>query len=292
MKLANIKKTLTITKSINDASATMGSVQHNYFLQKLTDLRDEMFGTNVGQNLASIIEPTITVTTSAFNVVHSTSSTAALTLNEVPSTVSSTLSKTTSTAASTVNCVNNIALLKLPSKITPIGRPKGLGRTVIGLKRKSKSQPSKAVKRQSQIQSTNLVKKKFLDLTFMDQSITIVGWLTNMSADGIMRKKISSDDIIQDSNVFNRLRNDAIVLDGTKKYFDSACYRYIREEVEKLEGTHWACSKCKKNLSGDQIMCNSRLDWFHTECAGYEDSQSQIVNFCVDCCKKTSLIQL
>ncbi len=110
----------------------------------------------------------------------------------------------------------------------------------------------------------------------------IVQWLTNKTPNEINRKKISHSDIIQDSNIFNRLRNP-IELKGIKKLVDSKCYSYLASEVSRLDKTIWGCAKCKKNLAGEQIQCSGCLDWYHEKCA--TNLKGKIVEpfFCVDC---------
>lgn len=124
---------------------------------------------------------------------------------------------------------------------------------------------------------------QFLDLNFMDQSITIVGWITRMPAEQIKRKKIKIGDLHHDPDVFNRLRNDYVDLAGTKKYLNSACYLYLTKKIKKLKGARRKCVKCRKNLCGEQVMCNACLQRYHITCAAYKTTQKNIVYFCMRC---------
>lgn len=94
------------------------------------------------------------------------------------------------------------------------------------------------------------------------------------------------DQIIQDMNMFNRLRNDGIQLECIKKYVENDVYKYLRDEVERLKDRPWACSKCKRILRGYQLMCNLCLDWFHITCLNInEEEASTLTYFCSSCSK-------
>lgn len=174
---------------------------------------------------------------------------------------------------------SDVSTIKLPSKIKSVGRPKGSGQTVIGTKKKMHIYE----KRKSDETVTSApAKRKFLDLSAADQSIKIVQWLTNKTPTEIMQKKVSCGDIIQDSNIFNRLRNDGINLIGIKKFLDTKCISYLKSEVDRLNGLIWGCTKCKKNLRGKQIMCNGCLDWYHLNCASRQNHLADTF-FCDDC---------
>lgn len=103
---------------------------------------------------------------------------------------------------------------------------------------------------------------------------------------GITKQKVTYGDIIQDPTMFNRLRNDAINLNGLKKFMDNKCYKYVTDEVERLnDNEYWACAKCNKNLHGIQLMCNKCLDWFHLLCTEYKSAAStkDVIYFCNSC---------
>lgn len=172
-----------------------------------------------------------------------------------------------------------------PPKVTSIGRPKGSGQTAIGLKRKNKTKNAKTVVPVKKSKEGTMVNpKKFVDFDFNEQGLTIIGWLTNKSFDQVIKKKAAIGDIIQDANMFNRLRNDGIDLRCIKKYTDPQCYKYLQEEVAKLEDERWACTKCKRNLSGFQLMCNSCLDWFHIDCVNISKEKAKTITFfCSKC---------
>lgn len=175
------------------------------------------------------------------------------------------------------SCKDDVLLMKLPPKLSSIGRPKGSGQTVIGLKRKvDKSVNSEATP----------AKRKFLDLGRQEQTLTLIQWLTNKSKTDIQKKKVTYSDIIQDPIMFNRLRNDGIDLDGLKKFVDNKCYKYLIDEVERLnDNQYWACAKCKKNLRGTQLMCNKCLDWFHLSCTEFKTAAAtkNVTYFCTSC---------
>ncbi len=177
-----------------------------------------------------------------------------------------------------------------PPKVTSIGRPKGSGQTAIGLKRKEKNKSAKTVvpvKKRNE--GTMVNPKKFVDLDSDEQGRMIIGWLTNKSFDQIVKKKSAIGDIIQDANIFNRLRNDTIDLRCVKKYTDHQCYKYLQEEVEKLEDERWACAKCKRNLSGYQLMCNSCLDWFHIDCLNISKENAKTITYFCSMCKQQAI---
>lgn len=160
--------------------------------------------------------------------------------------------------------------------MSSVGRIEWKVNNVIGLKRKSSKTTST---------ETPPAKKKFLDLDSTNQSLTIVRWLTNKPIDTIISKKTARHEIIEDPNIFNRLRNHGVDISGTKKYFEKQAFQYLRVEVEnlKLYKKPWRCTKCSRNLSGDQIMCHSCLDWFHVKCTKYKEAKGNSNFFCDDC---------
>lgn len=257
------KKAASVTKEINNLASTMQSEKYNFYMEQLIALKNNMLNPNA-DNEDELDVP-----------VHQKSN--RVQSNNVfirePAATSSNISATSTAAEAneyeagpsykmaTSNTRSEIAAIKLPQKISSIGRPKGKVNTTIGLKRKG-----------TKISPTDVppAKKKFLELCFPNQTLTIVRWLTNKSVEQITSKKIPRDHIIEDPNVFNRLRNDLVDISGTKKYFDTKAYKYICEEVQKLNKKPWRCVKCNRNLSGVQIMCHSCLDWFHERCVNYK----------------------
>lgn len=225
-----------------------------------------------------------TITSSAV----STSSTA--TISPTTSTIPSTITPTVVTPMSD-NDSADLSLPNVPSsnvqpyrvifppKVTSVGRPKGSGQTVIGLKRKNKT------KKDEPKRSTNAHNlTKFVDLNTSQQASLLVSWLTNKSLDDFKSSKITMGDIIQDWNMFNRLRNDGVDLKCVKGFMQPKCFQYLRNEVERLKTERWACSKCKKTLSGFQLMCNGCLDWFHISCVGVsEQKAATLIFFCSSC---------
>lgn len=179
----------------------------------------------------------------------------------------------------------------LPTRKKAIGRPKGSGNTVIGLKAKTpvKSQNTRnnsapASKRKPQTPSqaetpTPLKKTRFVDKTKEDQGIIIATWLTNWSTTQIGKKKITLGDIIQDMHTFDRLRHKEVNLECIKSHVDKKAFAYIVDEVDRLEEKPFTCRKCRKLLSGIKVMCHGCLDWYHSKCI----KTKNIEYFCEDC---------
>lgn len=317
------KKTAAVTKVINDVVSNMSNAQFEFYFDKIKSLRNEMTmpghrnategAVPVTQALTSSTSTTSSASSSSNTLTNSSASSSfnVRTSNEfmVPSsapTTSVTTSATTTSASfseqsSSMNPHFNASVssseqsssrfsVVFPPKVTSVGRPKGSGQTVVGLKHKANKKKSDGVKnvvpmkRQAE---KNVKLKKFIELSFNDQGATIVTWLTNKSLMEIKKKKVSMDDIIQDSNMFNRLRNDAVDLKCVKPLVDKKCYNYLNEEVERLNSNtkRWACAKCRKNLSlGYQIMCNVCLDWYHIQCVGVSETDAKsLVYFCKSC---------
>lgn len=288
-EVSKYKKTANVTKEINNLASSMTPAQYAIFQEKLITFKNNMMNSNDEteemeevrqERSATIMREQSTLTSNATSTVTSVRN---LTSQTVPSAILGSVAIANATrlvfdeAGPSSRLLysdsrNDIAVLKLPQKIISIGRPKGKTNTVVGLKRKaltaSKSEPVVPVKR------------RFLDLSFPNQSLSIVRWLTNKSSAQILSKKTSYHEIIQDPNVFNRLRNDGVDVRGTKKHFDAKCYQTICSEIQKLENKHWGCGKCAKNLSGSQIMCHGCLDWYHLKCSGYTKSKGNDDFFC------------
>lgn len=166
--------------------------------------------------------------------------------------------------------------ITLPSKIVPVGRPKGTHNTAVGIKRKN-PQTSKQ-------NWTPAKKKKFIERDVLEQGVVVTSWLTNWPKNRIGNKKVTMGDIIQDPHTFNRLRYDQLDLNCIKKHLDKNAFRYIVDEVERLKEKPYTCRKCQKNLMGLQIMCHSCLDWYHGKCINVSASAAKnLTYFCSDC---------
>lgn len=166
---------------------------------------------------------------------------------------------------------NHIKKINLPIKNVAVGRPKGSQKTVIGLKRKINDGENK--------------KLIFAEQSESIQAFRILGWLTNLNVDEILKKKISYNDILQDSYMFQRLLNKHIVLRVIKKYCDSKCYLYLTQEVKRLQGLkRLLCRKCKRMANQNALHCEGCLDYFHLKCtgmAGIKKKPNQF--FCMEC---------
>ncbi len=297
-EIDKFKKMNTLSKEICNMGASMANGKYQYFMDKMNRLRNEMADRNnvTNENDEPEPDPSIVVSSSSASTprnVPSVSSTRNLMLSvdsteKNPPSVSTTNSFShpiASTSSSNVNEEANehaakdyVPYMKLPSKLPTIGRPKGSGQTVIGTKRKPNNKT---------IDGPTPPKKKFLDLDVDEQSLTVIQWLTNKSETDIQKKKVTYSDIIQDPLMFNRLRNDGIDWDGLKKIVDKKCYKYLSDEIERLNETnYWACAKCKRNLSqGTHLMCNKCLDWFHLNCTEYKSGKlsKNLIYFCASC---------
>lgn len=294
------KKAAAVTKEINNLASTMNSSKYKYYMEQLAVLKNQMLNPDVEPEDQNDLESSNTETpnmgctasnplrTYSGNVRASdTIATVTNNDNEAASSNPLALQTNNDNEAGPSNQLilqssrNNIGLIKLPQKVTSLGRPKGKVNTVAGTKRKAKSD-----------HKATPAKKKFLNLTIENQSLTIVRWLTNKTATQILYKKTARHEIIEDATIFNRLRNDTITFRGTKKYFEPKAFKYLRNEIAKLVTKTWHCVKCSRKLSGDQIMCHSCLDWFHVKCTQYSTPKGNNDFFCNDCKKNCNVINL
>lgn len=168
--------------------------------------------------------------------------------------------------------------ITLPPKITSVGRPKGAGNTVIGVRKRKTTNLS------TYKDPTPPKKTKFVERNLKEQGVLISTWLTNWPENRIGQRKISLGDIIQDPHIFNRLRHKQLNLECIKNYLDKKTFKYIEDEVERLKTRPYACRKCQRNLSGIQIMCHGCLDWYHDKCITLPPGETKnIIYFCEDC---------
>lgn len=340
-EIDKFKKMSKISKEICNMGSGMSTGEFQYFMEKVTNLRNEMSGTILPQPIAnttsstntssagtapsisSVVATTSSTNTSSAGAAPSMSSVVATTLSTNTSSdsaappTSSVIATTSSTNASSAGTItssrsddvaaqsstqtknastsgsslidemlpvsqstvnkNDGFTMKLPAKITSHGRPKGSGQTVIGTKKRKGETKTNT--------GPTPPKKKFLDLNSSEQSLTVLEWLTNKKQEVIKTKKVEYGDIIQDPIMFNRLRNGGIDLNGLKTYMDKQAYKYIIDEIERLNSNkYWACAKCNRNLNGFQIMCNKCLDWFHLTCTEYTSvPPKNIMYFCKSC---------
>lgn len=168
----------------------------------------------------------------------------------------------------------------LPTRLRSVGRPKGSGVTVIGNKRKPEAKSS----------DVDAKKIKFFDKELSEQGKTIINWFTNIPINEVIsrfsKKKIQYDDIIQDPNVFNRLKNKDIDLKCLKPYLARNTFKYISDEVARLSDFPLICAKCRKYLSGNYVSCKGCLDTYHFNCVDVPSSKRnrEIFSFfCKDC---------
>lgn len=169
---------------------------------------------------------------------------------------------------------NTFQHIILPTKNVAVGRPKGSGNTVVGLKRKVPPN-SRAT------HNAPPKKMKFVDKNCAEQGILIGMWLTNWPKNQIGGKKITMGDIIQDPHTFNRLRHKQVDLKCTEKFFDKKTFNYILNEVNRLKKRPYVCRKCQRNLKGIQIICHGCLDCYHEQCIN--PGVRNIEYFCADC---------
>lgn len=279
-EVSKFKKAATVTKELNNRASTLTGAEYDVFMEKVAAFANTM------------LNPDIPVPSTSRSVVSGGSTPSVNGERNYPITPASSSanpaagrsgsSDVTEAESSTVdsakNLRNDIAAFKLPPKMKCPGRPKEKVNTVAGVKRKGDAAPG-----------VTPVKKKFIDLNSQSQSINIIRWLTNKTAKQICAKRVAKHEIIEDQLIFNRLRNDMLDFSGTKKYFESKAYKYLREEIQKLNNKIWPCGKCLRKLSGNQIMCVTCLDWFHVQCAEFEGDEDF---YCSDCSNNANLVEI
>lgn len=310
-EIEKYKKAATVTRDINNIISNMSNSQFDHFYSKIETLRDELLTPSKDNADAATEEPAEAISGGMTTFGNSgdgnsqqqagnsqqeagNSQQEAVNFNNrmdrFETTINATVPRSsTITSQSTASSAKQLYKVVFPPKVTSVGRPKGAGQTAVGLKRQNKKKaksniPTKQKRIEKVVASKQNGKptdgaKKFIDLELHEQGWTIISWLTNKSFDEIKKKKIVMGDIIQDINTFNRLRNDAVNLTCVKKYVDSQCYNYLLNEVERLEDQRWPCTKCHKNLSGYQLMCNGCLDWFHADCLGFSKGKAETVTY-------------
>lgn len=290
-EIEKYKKTAVVSKELNNLASAMSNSQYNYFMDKMYALKNEMIHPNI--HVASINNNSVELPSNHDTSTNNdaipdplcvpslshirSSSHSDNSVNEKISQIAQQLNQ----SGQSDNATKDRALLatvQLPTKIVSIGRPKGSGLTVIGTKRK--------IQQKENTQAPINKKMKFTDLDENEKALQIVGWLTNLQRNAILKKKISLDNLIHDQRIFNRLRDSEVQLSDIKKLVDAKCFKYLSKEVETMQKSEfWPCAKCMKNLKGMQVKCCACLDWFHIKCSTRASSSksSQVHYFCSFC---------
>lgn len=100
----------------------------------------------------------------------------------------------------------------------------------------------------------------------------------------ILGDKDFADRAIYAEKYPNAVLHEELNINCVKKYLDKKTFKYIRDEIERLQGKPYACSTCTKKLSGLQIMCERCLDWHHAKCVGFTASLAKNTTFfCTSC---------
>lgn len=182
-----------------------------------------------------------------------------------------------------LSVVSSLCNIKVPEKVVSVGRPKGKDKTAIGQR---KDKPATGTKRKINRESLSVKKvnqdqclKPFAEKTNNEQALTIVTWLTRKEFSG--NKKVAVEEIVNDENIFQRLRNNELFLGLLRELLDSQAVVYVKGEVDKLLEKPWMCSKCKAVLEGNQVQCDMCLDWFHFKCV--QDKTSKRHFICSSC---------
>ncbi len=169
---------------------------------------------------------------------------------------------------------DQLRVIKLPPKTNPIGRPKGSINTAIGRKRKPISNNSDFNKKQV----------KFFDRSSTNQGALIAKWFTNWPEERIQKKKITMSDIIQDDIIFGRLTDKGVKFDCAKSFFDRKAFKYLEAEIDRIRVKKRICPKCRKFLSGLQVLCQGCLDWYHSTCIKKTAKEAAAAPFFCETC--------
>lgn len=281
------KKAATVTKEINNVASTLTGSRYDVFMEKLVTFKNSMLQSDEDHD----VDPELPVASTSRSVgpegsSHSETATENNHVSQTPASSSANAAIGTAgpsngneaeSSTFSQNSRIDVAAIKLPPKIKNPGRQKGKVNTAVGLKRKANT-----------TENAIPVKKKFVDLDSKSQSLNLVRWLTNKTAEQIFKKKTARHEIIEDELVFNRLRNDGLGLTGMKKYLEHKAYRYLLDEVGKINDKSWPCAKCYRNLSGNQTMCVQCLDWYHDQCIHSDNEDTDF--YCIDCSKEDCVL--
>lgn len=314
-EINKFKKTATLTKDINNALCNMSNSEFEYFYHEVKNMRNraiaartpgsstlqestatpsnhlslpENFAETLNQSMSQVTSQNATVVstneaTKEFtyeygNDLHQTSTLPRSQPSLQPKTLYESV-VAAGTSQPVYSSKKNMSYITLPPTIVPVGRPKGTGKTVIGTKRKmsiktpsgnSPQPPSKKV--------------KFFDKSAVEQGVLIVQWFTNFPIELIGKKKVTNADIIQDPIIFNRLRHQKLNINYIKKYLDKKTFQYIESEVDRISRMQHTCTKCRKYLSGVQVMCHGCLDCYHAKCIGLTPNQASKIEYFCPCC--------
>lgn len=143
--------------------------------------------------------------------------------------------------SSSIEILSSFENIVMPRKVVPPGRPKGSATTtVIGTQRKTTKRKHSDIGLSEDVSTS---KKQFAKINH-DEQATIIQWLANLESVDTVKRKVTIQNIIDDPNVFNRLRNDMIFLGSLKKYLDVKCFEFLKNKVVKLHEKPWNCSYC------------------------------------------------
>lgn len=99
----------------------------------------------------------------------------------------------------------------------------------------------------------------------------------------LMGTKINVEDIKNISEISSACLDANLQITRIKQYFTDDAWAVVLETMSKVKETGWLCRICMKSLNGDQIGCDSCLEWLHFHCIGVQKAPKAKTWFCRYC---------
>ena len=93
----------------------------------------------------------------------------------------------------------------------------------------------------------------------------------------------TSEDIKCINEISSACIDENLNINRIKQYFTDDSWLVLLEKVSKFMEIGWLCRICKESLNGNQIGCDSCLEWQHFDCIGIKKAPKAKTWFCRYC---------
>ena len=177
--------------------------------------------------------------------------------------------------------------LTMPPVVKRRGCPKGHTLTVCGL-------PSKKNKKKAKC--TSFISKHYIEkeksmmlwiIIYCDHSnyLVVLSWFVESDIiDKAMDEELIEEESVEcrPERVSSAVLDDNVDINLVRHFFSQDAWLVVEDVVQrKKDFDLWICNMCQHELDGDNIICESCLEWFHYGCVGKPKSKNW---FCRKCC--------
>lgn len=285
------REAFTVMKDISAALSTMSHDRYDYYLEKIKQFRDlvhldkaVVFMEDDGPHPTTSPTNELEQNTGAIRTtqeVRPTCDQATTQLEQVIQASGSTEGTSCQTTASSQAGVSGanieLSMIKIPKPLKKVGRAKGFGQTVIGLKKGQKRK--KTVSSDIFINKPEHEKVRIILKFFVDDDV-VERCMDPENPDLIHENEV---EILPNIVPFQRLRDERVNLETVKKYFDSDAFKIVKMLKREIIKKGWHCCDCFSKLQESSIQCDKCLNWYNWSCQNLTTAPPSDYWFCPQC---------